>query len=77
MTSREVAETEVESVAFVVCDAIGLDTGNFSFPYVARWSGGEGKVMRETAARVVDCASQLLTALEIHEDNGHMAKRAV
>jgi hypothetical protein len=29
--SREVAEVEVESVAFVVCDAIGLDTGEYSF----------------------------------------------
>ena len=31
----------------------------------------------EQAGQVVDCASQRLTALEIHEDNGYMAKRAM
>jgi hypothetical protein len=45
--------------------------------YLARWSGGERKVMRDTACRMVDYASQLLTALEIHEDTGYMAKRAM
>jgi antirestriction protein ArdC len=34
ITSREVAEVEVESVAFIVCDALGLDSGEYSFPYV-------------------------------------------
>ena len=34
--SKEVAEVEVESVAFIVCDAIGLDSGDYSFDYVAR-----------------------------------------
>ena len=29
--SKEVAEVEVESVAFIVCDAIGLDSGDYSF----------------------------------------------
>jgi len=62
--SREVAETEVESVAFVVCDAIGLDTGNYSFPYVARWAGGSEDLIRDTAGRVIGCARQILGSLE-------------
>jgi len=38
VASREVVETEVESVAFVVCDAIGLNTGNYTaFP---TWPAG-------------------------------------
>ena len=31
-------ETEAESVAYVVCSALGLDTGEYSFPYLASWS---------------------------------------
>ena len=38
--SKEVAEVEVESVAYIVCDAIGLDSGDYSFAYVARWADG-------------------------------------
>ena len=62
--SREVAETEVESVAFVVCGAIGLDTGDYSFPYVARWSSGETELLKATAERVLRCAGSLLEKLE-------------
>ena len=58
--SREVAETEVESVAFVVCDAIGLDTGDYSFPYVARWADGSTDLVKETAERVINCAKRVL-----------------
>ena len=36
-TRREIQEVEVESVAYIVCDAIGLDTSDYSFSYVARW----------------------------------------
>lgn len=37
-TPVRVAETVAESVAFLVCDALGLDTSERSFPYVARFS---------------------------------------
>jgi IrrE N-terminal-like domain len=38
--AKETAEGEVESVAYIVCDAIGLDSGDYSFAYVARWAEG-------------------------------------
>jgi hypothetical protein len=47
--SKEVAEVEVESVAF--SDAIGLDSGDYSFAYVARWAEGDGGLLRETGER--------------------------
>ena len=31
-------ETEAESVAYIVCKHFGLDTSEYSFPYVATWS---------------------------------------
>jgi len=47
-----------------VCDAIGLDTGNYSFPYVARWAGGSEDLIKDTAGRVVRCAKEILEGLE-------------
>lgn len=61
--SKEVAEIEVESVAYIVCDALGLDAGNYSFPYVTRWAGGDVEAIRSTADRVVACAKSILDNL--------------
>ena len=58
-----IAEVEVESVAYIVCDAIGLDTSDYSFAYVARWSEGSIDFLRETGERVVGCAKQILEGL--------------
>jgi DNA primase len=63
--SREIQEVEVESVAYVVCGAVGLDTGDYSFAYVARWSGGVAELITTTAERVIECAKQILNSLEI------------
>lgn len=38
VTERNKAEIEAESVAFVVCSKLGLDTSQYSFKYVANWS---------------------------------------
>jgi len=37
---RSVAELEAESVAYLVCQHLGLDTGAYTFGYVATWAGG-------------------------------------
>ena len=65
--SKEVAEVEVESVAYIVCDAIGLDSGDYSFAYVARWSDGATELIKETAERVVRCAKHILDGLAYEE----------
>lgn len=36
--SRSQKECEAESVAYVVCQHYGIDTSEYSFPYVASWS---------------------------------------
>jgi hypothetical protein len=63
----EVAEVEVESVAYIVCDAIGLDSGDYSFAYVARWAEGSTDLLKETGERVIACAKEILERLEITE----------
>ena len=63
-SSREVAEVEVESVAYIVCNAIGLDTSDYSFAYVARWSSGDVEQVKATAERVIECARSIISGLE-------------
>ena len=63
--SKEVAEVEVESVAYVVCDAIGLDSGEYSFAYVARWAEGLVELVKDTGERVIGCAKQILEGLQV------------
>jgi hypothetical protein len=61
--SREIAEAEVESVAFVVLDALGLASDNYSFPYVAQWSNGDPELVRTAGDRVIACAGSVLEGL--------------
>ena len=68
VASREVAEVEVESVAFIVCDALGLNSGNYSFPYVSRWAEGSTELIRETAERAIGCAKTILAELAGHAE---------
>jgi antirestriction protein ArdC len=65
--SREIQEVEVESVAYIVCDALGLDTSDYSFAYVARWSDGITELVKDTAEGVIGCAKQVLEQLEANE----------
>ena len=63
--SREIAEVEVESVAFVVLDALNVATGDYSFPYVAQWSSGDADLVRKSADRVISCARSILAASDL------------
>jgi antirestriction protein ArdC len=74
--SKEVAEVEVESVAYIVCDAIGLDSGEYSFAYVARWAEGSTDLLKETGERVIACAKEILVRLASSADNGETMVRA-
>ena len=67
-SSKDVAEVEVESVAYIVCDAIGLDSGDYSFAYVARWAEGSTELLKETGERVIACARGILSRLEATSD---------
>ena len=74
--SRELAELEAESVAFVVGDGLGLDTSAYSFGYVATWAGGGDEAVRGIAAsaqRISRAARQILEALDRAEVPGAVA----
>ena len=61
--TREQAEVEAESVAYVVTTAAGLDCTNYTVPYVAGWAGGDLELVRRSAERVLGCASTILDSL--------------
>ncbi len=60
---RRRAEIEAESVAYIVCTAAGIDSSEYSLPYVAYWSGGDLDIVHSTTERVIGCARGLLDSL--------------
>jgi antirestriction protein ArdC len=57
---RGIAEVEAESIAYVVSAAAGLDTTGYTVPYIAHWAEGDTTVLRDTAARVITLAREIL-----------------
>jgi len=62
---RDLCELEAESVAFIVCDHLDLDTSAYSFGYVASWTAGEDvqKRIRESGERILGAARRILEHL--------------
>lgn len=65
---REQRETEAESVAYVVCSALGLDLGDVSTVYVAGWSDGDAEIIQSAAEAIHKAAQVILRDLEPDED---------
>ena len=59
---RHTREVEAESIAYVVCQHFGIDTADYSFPYVTSWSSGKEldelkaslECISRTAAEMID-----------------------
>jgi DNA primase len=64
---RGVIEVEAESVAYMVCAALGVDSAGYSLPYVATWSGGDLEKVAETADRVIRCARRIITDIGVDQ----------
>ena len=61
-TSKRVRETEAEATAFVVCQAVGLETGSAASDYIQLWNG-DVQVLTESLGYIRQAASQMLEAL--------------
>ena len=59
LTTKQVRETEAEAVAFVVCQAIGLETGSSSADYIQIWHG-DANLLRESLEAVQQTAAVIL-----------------
>ena len=56
----EIREIEAESIAYSVCRYYGLDTGEFSFPYLALFSRTKLNLQKDSMALIQKTASQLI-----------------
>ena len=86
---RLTKEVEAESVAYCVCSSFGLDTSDYSFPYIAGWSSSREMkemkasmdVIRKTAGEMIDQLTEQLEIIleekqkaELYEKRGYLIK---
>ena len=63
--SRSQKECEAESVAYVVCQHYGIDTAEYSFPYVAGWSSDkEVPELKASLDTIRRAASDLIVKID-------------
>lgn len=65
--SEEERETEAESVAYLVLAHFGIDSGEYSFAYLAGW-GTNYKRLMNSLARIEACADEIIAAVEAPEE---------
>lgn len=69
---RARAELEAESVAYVVCSQLGIDSGDYSFGYVASWVGDTSlakKALEDSCAEIARASQKILSL--VSPENGH------
>jgi antirestriction protein ArdC len=64
-STRSTREVEAESTAFVVCEHYGIDTSEYSFPYLASWSSSnELKELQMSMNNIQKQAGSLIKQLD-------------
>lgn len=64
-TDRLTREIEAESTAFVVCSHYGIDTSEYSFPYLASWSSSrELTELQNSLERIQKQAGELIDRID-------------
>lgn len=58
-----IVEVEAESVAYLLCDRVGVNSQQYTVPYVSAWAGSVD-VVKSTAERVLSATSKLIDRLE-------------
>ena len=63
-SDRSGREVQAESVAFIVAEHFGLDTSEYSFPYIAGWSKGKpSEELSKYLSEIQEAAKTLVTAI--------------
>lgn len=63
---RDQAELEAESVAYIVMSTLGIDSGSYSFGYLASW-GAKPEDIRRSGHRIQQTVRSIVVALGIAE----------
>ena len=65
LTPQKTKEVEAESIAFSVCTHFGIDTSEYTFPYVSAWSNeSDLKTLKSSMNTIRDTASMLIHRIE-------------
>jgi antirestriction protein ArdC len=64
--TNDIMELEAESVAFVVCNRLGIDTSDYSFGYLLGWGNGEGAnaKIKMSGERIQKASTEIIQAIE-------------
>ena len=61
---RPTKETQAESVAFIVCNALGISSEQYSFEYLASWaSGKDAKELLKSMNVIKTTADKIIAAV--------------
>lgn len=73
---RNEKEVQAESVAFIVAEKFGMDTSEYSFPYIASWSDGKQLEQLKSALQEIQAAAKKISA-EIESELLKLQKRGL
>lgn len=62
LTPRNLREVEAESVALILCDALGLEGAVYCRGYIQHWLGEGNEIPTESAQKIFKAADQILKA---------------
>ena len=63
--NRRTKEVQAESVAYTVCQHLGIDTSEYSFGYIAGWSSGrEKKELKNSMETIRKTVNHLIGGIE-------------
>ena len=81
--SRRTREVEAESIAYIVCQHFGIETGDSAFAYITRWS--RDKELEElktsldcisrTSAEMIDAIESCIPELSKSQDKPEMCEK--
>ncbi len=71
---RNEKEVQAESVAFMVAEKFGIDTSEYSFPYIASWSEGKQLEQLKKSLQEIQAAAKKISA-EIESELLKLQKR--
>lgn len=77
--STEVKELQAEMTSYIVCHHIGMDTEDFSLPYIAKWTKNGDKIEDKIAVlkEVKDASSDLIEEINNDLDRSKNKDRSI
>ena len=67
-TPKDVKEIQAESVAYMVCRELGIDSSGYSFEYVATWANQDMKTLTEQMEVVRKTADAIITKVRSRKE---------